>query len=39
MEINSQGGPWALQEHLARPRTQMQTLTRMDEGVIEDLLA
>ena len=31
-----QGGPWALQKPLACPRSQMQTLTSMDKGVIED---
>ena len=29
-------GAWALQEHVASPITQLQTLTRMNKGVIED---
>ena len=36
MESKTQGRSWALQESLACPRTQLQTLTIMDKGVIEN---
>ena len=35
-ESKTQGSPWALQEPLACPKTQIQTPTRMDKRVIED---
>ena len=36
MESKTQGSPWALQEPLACPITQIQTLTRMDKGAVKD---
>ena len=36
LESKNPRKPWALQEHVGCPRTQMQTLTIMDKGVVEN---